>query len=158
MIKISWTKYKDQMINIRKRENGNAFSQVEMFKSRTCLIQTAWFLNNRCHNLTTWHVQCNCQVIYHLGCQLLTLDFNSVNESMSTSPCQMHTRLTNATCMSASGFSRLRINAASCFLSSSTMEANVEVDGGLSTTLSTQGLMGKNTNSSVLTNAISEEK
>lgn len=47
--------------------------------------------------------------------------------------------------MSASGFSRLRINAASCSFSSSTMEAKVtrEERGGLPTAPSTQGLMGE---------------
>lgn len=46
------------------------------------------------------------------------------------------------TWMSASGFSRLRISASSCCLSSSTMEAKVtgEVGGGLPTAPSTQGL------------------
>lgn len=48
------------------------------------------------------------------------------------------------TWMSASGFSRLRISAASCCLSSSTMEAKAtgEEGGGLPTAPSTQGLRG----------------
>ncbi len=46
--------------------------------------------------------------------------------------------------MSASGFSLLRISAASCCFSSSTMEAKVirEERGGLPTAPSTQGLRG----------------
>ncbi|MEQ2188014.1 hypothetical protein GOODEAATRI_010591 [Goodea atripinnis] len=49
-----------------------------------------------------------------------------------------------STWMSASGFSRLRINAASCCFSSSTMEAKVTMEerGGLPTAASNQGLRG----------------
>lgn len=60
-----------------------------------------------------------------------------VREIMKT---QTQTR--RITWMSASGFSRLRISAASCCFSSSTMEAKVtrEEGGGLPTAPSTQGL------------------
>lgn len=56
--------------------------------------------------------------------------------AMHTATCQ------HITWMSASGFSRLRISASSCCLSSSTMEAKVtgEEGGGLPTAPSTQGL------------------
>lgn len=58
-------------------------------------------------------------------------------------PRAMHTATRqHITWMSASGFSRLRISASSCCLSSSTMEAKVtgEEGGGLPTAPSTQGL------------------
>lgn len=65
------------------------------------------------------------------------------NDTMRPSNASSASSHTSAiTWMSASGFSRLRISAASCCLSSSTMEAKVtgEEGGGLPTAPSTHGL------------------